>query len=733
MALQDYDRQRQLGRPAASAPSEVWYALDPDQHPVVLKLLKSKLRADVQRFSHEAECVRELASPNVAQVWESGMEPEPYIVFEYINGQDLTEVTPIRNLWEYLRTAEGIVAGLAAIHEQGIAHRDIKPDNIRYERYGHAKIVDLGIALTNKEAADRQTVVPPGTHGWMAPERRQEKLLEVAAEQKADIFSTGLLLAYLRTGIHPFDGDQRKIDDSDERPNLARLDNHLSGVLHKTLERDPTQRPEAKELLRDLRRLARQVPAEPPHRIRRVGKFLAAFSLLLVALALFLNYALPANHQPVPESTPPSTPNIPLGPPGPPTCAIRPYPQNSGDAVLRFGALLPRSGPLAAQGPPQFAAVELALRDVRAAQGAPGIQIVPLDSVDKVDEGDPASETACDSTDILLNNINSVDVIIGPSASAVTRKVIDRVTNAGAILFSPANTAPDFTDYEDKGLYFRTAASDVLQGRVLGDVVSGEGNKNVLIISRDDPYGNGLSQALERSLRLKQVSLLPTEKYVSGTMNFDSLIDRVVSLNQKFDAIVLIGFDETARILAGLRSAGITPQNKSIYGTEGNMRETLPGLVAPPEQHVLNGMRGTARSQINLKFAKRLDEFVGGGLVDFTYAAEVYDAVIVSALAAASARSDSPTKIAAKINEVTKIGQKCTDYTSCIEKIKRGIDVDYDGVSGPLEFNDAGEPCLVSYLIVEFNRDGRLNPLYTIEASNLCIKSQESVSSEPPT
>ena len=679
MALQDYDRKRQLGRPGASASSEVWYALDPDGRPVIVKLLKSKLRSDVQRFAHEAECVRELASPNVAQVWESGKDPEPYIVFEYIDGKDLSKVTPIRNLWEYLRTAEGIVAGLVAIHEQGIAHRDIKPDNIRYERYGHAKIVDLGIALTKKEAGGRITVFSPGTAGWMAPERRQEELLEVAAEQKADIFSTGLLLAYLRTGIHPFDENQGKIDDSDEQPDLARLDNHLHEVLSKTLERDPTQRPEAKELLRDLRRLARQVPAAPPRRLERIGKFSVVTISLLVALALLLNYVSTSDSSPDQRTGQAST----AEPTPAKICDIKPYPPNSGDAVLRFGALLPRSGDLAAQGPPQFAAVELALSDVRAAQGRPetqipGIQIVPLEGVDKVDEGNPAAETACDSTDALLNNINGVDVIIGPSSSAVTSKVIDRVTNAGTILFSPSNTAPEFTDHDDKGLYFRTAASDALQGRVLGKIVvedllaevtPDEDDKNVLIISRDDIYGNGLSQAVERSLGLNQISLLPTEKYDPQTEDFNPVIERVVGSSRQADAIVLIGYDETSRILAGLRSADITPQNKKIYGTDGNMRKILPGLVASSERDALNGMRGTARAQVDPNFTTRLNESAGGGLVDFTYAEEVYDAVIVSALAAASAGSDIPAKIAEKINEVTEVGQKCANYAGCVEII----------------------------------------------------------------
>lgn len=715
MALQDYKRQRLLG---SSAASEVWYALDPNGRPVVVKLLKRRnYPADVRRFEHEAACAERVVSPHVAQVRESGMEPEPFIVFVYIHGKDLAEVAPIRDLQEYLKTAVAITAGLVAIHEQGIAHRDLKPENIRYERHGNTKILDLGIALTNREG-DRQSRSedPPGTQGWMAPERGQGQLLEVAEEQKADIFSIGLLLSYLRTGIHPFSKDQREIDNPAVQPELARVDEHLRVLLGKTLEREPTQRPEAKELLRGLLRLTQHQPGSLWRGIGRIGEYSRKSAgsrrkLILVAVALLAALGLLAYVlRPVPPAPIPAAPVA---------CSVGQYPHSSGDAVLKFGELLPESGPLVSQGPQQFAAVELALSDVRAAGGMPGIQI---GQPDKVDEGDPAMDTACESTNKLLRG--GVDVIIGPSSSAVTRKVIDRVTSAGRILFSPANTAPEFTDHKGvtdskgNGLYFRTAASDVLQGRVLSEVVSEDGNKSALVVSSHDLYGDGLSQEVERSMRQHHVNVLPAQKYDPQTVDFTPLVKTAVSLQP--DAIILIGLNETAHILAGLRSVGITPQNKKIYGTDGNMKETLPGLVAQGRD-VLNGMRGTTRPLARPGFAERLNQSVGGGLAEFTYAAEAYDAVIISALAAASAHSDNPTSISERVNKVTGGDQKCTDYASCIEKIKQGVDIGYSGVSGSLEFDNTGEPCMASYSVVQFDGNGNLVRQRTADASN-CIK-----------
>jgi hypothetical protein len=79
-------------------------------------------------------------------------------------------------------------------------------------------------------------------------------------------------------------------------------------------------------------------------------------------------------------------------------------------------------------------------------------------------------------------------------------------------------------------------------------------------------------------------------------------------------------------------------------------------------------------------------------LIDFSYAAESYDAVVVIALAAIAAGSDDGVAVGAQINDVTRGGEKCTTFADCKALLEGGADIDYDGVSGPLEFIDAGEP-----------------------------------------
>ena len=126
------------------------------------------------------------------------------------------------------------------------------------------------------------------------------------------------------------------------------------------------------------------------------------------------------------------------------------------DGVLTLGGILPETGNLAFLGPPEFAGVDLAIADINAAGGVLGSPIEWLPG-DSGDNGEVANATV----DRLL--AQDVDGFIGAASSGVSLTVIDKITQAGKIHFSPANTSAAFTDYADNGLYFRTAPADVVQ------------------------------------------------------------------------------------------------------------------------------------------------------------------------------------------------------------------------------------------------------------------------------
>jgi branched-chain amino acid transport system substrate-binding protein len=151
----------------------------------------------------------------------------------------------------------------------------------------------------------------------------------------------------------------------------------------------------------------------------------------------------------------------------------------------------------------------------------------------------------------------------------VTLTVIDAVVNAGVTMFSPANTSKELSTYDDKGLYFRNAPSDILQGAVLAEVIAEDGNSAIAIINLDDSYGNGLAEDLTKSFEDGGGEVLTTVAYAPDAQTFESEVNEIVGTDP--DAIVIAGFEESARIVAELIEQGYGPQDVPIYGTDGNM------------------------------------------------------------------------------------------------------------------------------------------------------------------
>ncbi|MBV9013693.1 MAG: ABC transporter substrate-binding protein [Pseudonocardiales bacterium] len=424
-----------------------------------------------------------------------------------------------------------------------------------------------------------------------------------------------------------------------------------------------------------------------PHYHRLVGAGLA----LAVVLALIIASIL-----------------IPRPPPTSEACSPITKPA---DGTLSFGTLFPKTGDFDYTGPAFDAGVQLAMKDIKDAGGIPGIQ-VKLDDTSQRDEGNPSADTASQSVDALLSG--NVDVIIGPATSAVALKVIDKVTCAGVIMFSPANTSPVFTTYPSHGLYFRTAPPDTLEGPVLGKLVVDDGNSTAVVMSRDDVYGNYMREATAKAIQKFGGRVLDSFSYDPNTRDYDKEVQRIKAKNP--DAIVLISFNEDASILTKMIKEGLGPRNKRVY--DPNMASVLAGEVNPRNPGVLAGMKGTSRYAGDEAFVKRLREISPEPLQDPTYAAQAYDAVIITALAAAVAGTDAPAVVAKDINGVTRAGEKCTSFAACMALVKDHKDIAYVGASGPLEFTDHGEPSTDTYVISEIQPDGTVKPLKIVRANS---------------
>lgn len=367
-----------------------------------------------------------------------------------------------------------------------------------------------------------------------------------------------------------------------------------------------------------------------------------------------------------------------------------------GDGEFVVGSLLPQTGSLAFLGPPEFAGVDLAVQEINEAGGVLGKDARHV----KGDSGDTDSGIAPAEADKLIKA--KADVIVGAASSGVSMTVIDKILGAGVVQYSPANTSTDFDEgkYAEPDLYFRTAPSDVLQGAVMANLLVEDGRQNVAILARQDSYGETLAEQVKSGLEAAGSKVAVTSFYGEKAPSYDAQVDDVAAA--KPDAVVLIAFDETKKIVPQLVGKGVGPQDVATYFVDGNVADYSAESFAPD----LKGVKGTVPgAEATGEFRERLLA-VDPKLKDYSYAAESYDAVITSALAAIAAGNDSGEAIASELVEVTKGGEKCTTFKQCADLLADDKDIDYDGVSGPIEMSDTGSPTSASIGIYEYDAKG---------------------------
>ena len=366
------------------------------------------------------------------------------------------------------------------------------------------------------------------------------------------------------------------------------------------------------------------------------------------------------------------------------------------DMTLKIGTVLPQTGSLAFLGPPEEAGVQLALNEINEA-GSP----LTLD-VEFGDSGD-ADNKAFETTVPRLQS-EGVAAMIGAASSGVTKLFLDSNVSEGIITFSPANTSPDFTTWDDNGLYWRTAPSDLLQGEVLGNLIAEDGHKNIGIIYQNDAYGTGLYGVVKEVFEASGGTVVADASYNDGDTSFDAQVATITAANP--DAIVLITFDQFATIAPLFVNAGQSAEN--FYLVDGNLKQWGTDVSVS-----LEGAKGTTPGPVLADdFQQRLnDAWTAEGnaeLEDYSYSAESYDAVVLLALASLAAGSTDPAAIAEKLQEVSGgsgDGEKCDTFADCAAIINGGGVADYDGYSGGVAFDDAGDPTEATIGIFQFGAD----------------------------
>ena len=253
---------------------------------VAIKILNDRHAGDdqfVERFRREAKNAASLSHPNIVSIYDRGeAEGTYYIAMEYLDGRSLKELivargpAPIHLAVDYARQ---ILAALRFAHRHGIVHRDIKPHNVLVDGEGRLKVTDFGIARAGaSQMTEAGSII--GTAQYLSPEQAKG----ASVDQTSDLYSVGVVLYELLTGVVPFSGDtpveiaMKHLSTVPEPPSAKRADvpRDLDMVVMRALAKDPSERYQsAEEMDADLRRDQPRRRDLPGHRGSGDGDHLA--------------------------------------------------------------------------------------------------------------------------------------------------------------------------------------------------------------------------------------------------------------------------------------------------------------------------------------------------------------------------------------------------------------------------------------------------------------------------
>ncbi|WP_019911445.1 Stk1 family PASTA domain-containing Ser/Thr kinase [Paenibacillus sp. HW567] len=231
---------------------------------VAIKVLRNQFVHDeefIRRFRREAQSAASLSHPNVVSIYDVGQEDEiHYIVMEYVEGKNLNEIIKERaplQVDESIRIASQICDALDHAHQNQIIHRDIKPHNILIGRNGRVKVTDFGIARAVTSTTITQTGSVVGSVHYFSPEHAKG----VTTGEKSDLYSLGIVLYQMLTGVLPFLGESpisvalKHLQEEFEEPRLLNplIPQSVENVILRSMRKNPDERYQsAKEMLHDL-------------------------------------------------------------------------------------------------------------------------------------------------------------------------------------------------------------------------------------------------------------------------------------------------------------------------------------------------------------------------------------------------------------------------------------------------------------------------------------------------
>lgn len=353
---------------------------------------------------------------------------------------------------------------------------------------------------------------------------------------------------------------------------------------------------------------------------------------------------------------------------------------------LRVGALVPTTGDLQVYGETSLNGIRLAADEISADGGVLGenIRVSTADTQTSPQAGVDGAQR--------LASVDSVHAFVGALSSGVTIPVAQSVSREeGIAQISGASTSPVITDLDDGDFLFRTVPSDAFQGIALAEIAREEGYENLAVLYINNDYGLGLAEAFTAAFEDLGGSVSNSASYEGGQSSYRGELRRVGRGGP--EALVLIGYPENGQTI--VRQALEGGFFERFVFTDG-LRS--PEMISAIGAEYMDGTIGSAPKSLDdnpgAAHFREAYEDQHGEVPPQPFMDAAYDAVYLIALAAQRAGSVDRTAIRDNLRAVS--GPPGTEvypgeWARAVELLEAGEDIDYQGASGPVDFDDNGD------------------------------------------
>lgn len=367
-------------------------------------------------------------------------------------------------------------------------------------------------------------------------------------------------------------------------------------------------------------------------------------------------------------------------------------PALAADCDITIGLVMELTGPAGAYGQAGAKSVEMAFKDFNDAGGVGGCNLV-TDTRDSQSQGNVAVDQATQ-----LVNIKKVPVIIGGIISSVSIPILTSVTApAGVVQMSPASSSPTLTalgrDGKTNGVFFRTITSDALQGTAAAKYAIDQGLKKIAIIHVNNDFGVNMVKEFSAAYTKLGGTITSTTPYNEKQPSYSA--EASAAMTGEPEALYLVSYPVDGATIARAWLSGGGPA-KFLLNDGMNSSDFIEAVGAQYLNDAFGTSSGTSKTASTDYFYANYEAFSGGIKPDAPAADRSYDAGAIVALATAKAGKSDAAAIKAAIPQVVaeggeKIFAGKDEFAKALALIKEGKPVKYEGVIGPVSFDQYGD------------------------------------------